>query len=107
MPVAGDSRQELHLLEPDDDDYGPTELTAEQCRAALFAWYLMLAVIVCIIAIVLVLAVAVSAQAMTLNISAHVTGSGLMNSSYAGDWLNVSLLQNATGLDISVVGGAA
>ncbi len=47
------------------------------------------------------------AQAVSLEISGHIAGQGMMNSSFVGDSLNVSLFQNATGLNITVVGGAA
>lgn len=103
MPVADESNRELQLLEPNDFD--PTELTPSQSRGALAAWYLLLAAITLTIALVLLSSM--QADAMTLNITAQVSGQGNMSSSYAGDWLNVSLLQNANGLNISVVGGAA
>jgi hypothetical protein len=108
MPVASESGAELHLLEPDDfDSAEELELSLAESRTVRVVYYLLLAGALLVIVLVLLLTMAMQSDAMTLNISAHVIGSGLMNSSYTGDSLNVSLMQNATGLNISVVGGAA
>lgn len=104
MPVADESNRELELLEPDDFD--DTDLTPAESHTVLVVWCLILAVALLVIAAVLLLTIA-TVQAMTLNITAQVSGQGIISSSYTGDWLNVSFLQNATGLNISVVGGAA
>jgi hypothetical protein len=102
-PVASETGTELHLLEPDDLE---EEELAGNLNGILIAWYLLIARVVCIIALVLLLAVAVSAQAVMLNTTTHVTGSGLVSANYTGDWLGVSIWQNASGLDILVEGGA-
>jgi hypothetical protein len=102
MPVADESNRELQLLEPNDFDQ--TELTPTQSRTSLAAWYLLLAA--AILAIAIVLLSSMQAEAVVLTISAQVSGQGNMSSSYMGDSLNVILVQNAAGLNISVVGGA-
>ena len=49
----------------------------------------------------------IAADAVSLSISGHSTGQGFQNLSYAGDLLNVSILQNGTGWNISHLGGSA
>jgi hypothetical protein len=44
----------------------------------------------------------IAADAVTLSISGHSSGQGLQNLSYAGDLLNVSILQNGTGWNFSI-----
>jgi hypothetical protein len=47
------------------------------------------------------------ASGLSLQISGHVSGHGYQNLSYVGDTLNVSILQNGTGWNFTLVGGAA
>jgi len=42
------------------------------------------------------------ASAMSLSIMGHSSGQGLQNLSFAGDLLNVSILQNATAMDWNI-----
>jgi len=58
-------------------------------------------------ALVAVLCGCIAADAVSLSITGHVSGQGFQNLSYAGDLLNVSLSQNATGWNISLNGGVA
>jgi hypothetical protein len=46
-------------------------------------------------------------QCVELSIVGHSAGQGILNLSYAGDFLNVSLSQNGSGWNISLLGGAA
>jgi len=45
------------------------------------------------------------ADAVTLQVRGHSTGQGLQNLSFTGDLLNVSLWQNGSGWNISLLGG--
>lgn len=49
----------------------------------------------------------IAADAVTLSITGHSSGQGYQNLSYAGDLLNVSIMQNNTGWNISLNGGSA
>jgi hypothetical protein len=47
------------------------------------------------------------AQAVSLSITGHCVGSGILSMNYTGDALNVSLLQNGTAWLINATTGAA
>jgi hypothetical protein len=49
----------------------------------------------------------ITGQAVDLSITGHITGQGIQNLSYAGDLLNVSIYQNGSGWNFTLLGGAA
>jgi hypothetical protein len=70
----------------------------------LYVWLLLLAPYFGIIAVCLL-----NVNAMTLEISGHSAGQGAQNLSFAGDLLNVSIVQNGTGQgwNVTLVGVSA
>jgi hypothetical protein len=69
----------------------------------LIVWDIFLAV--CVLGVYVV--ALHPAQAVELSITGSVSGQGVQNLSYAGDLLNVSILQNGTVWNLSIIGGAA
>jgi NO-binding membrane sensor protein with MHYT domain len=72
-------------------------------NALLLAWY---AAIFSIYIFALWMAIG-HAQAVSLSISGHCVGSGILSMNYTGDALNVSLIQNGTAWLINATTGVA
>ncbi len=66
----------------------------------LSAWLALVAICYGIVT----LAILTTGQAVTLQISGHVSGAGMHLMNFSGDNLNVSLLQNGTSWNLTVVG---
>lgn len=67
----------------------------------LLIWLLILAMYFGIVAVACLLP---TGHAATLNISGNISGQGFQNLSYAGDQLNVSILQNTFGCTWNITG---